>query len=76
MASVIGWLWFGVGVLGVVDAFRHSVSDWVFADRQRAFWVIFMLLLGPILVAIYAVAVRPRFPTGDETSASFLKDRP
>jgi hypothetical protein len=74
VASVLGYLWLGIGVLGVIDAFRHSNADWVHADRQRAFWVIFMFFFGPLFVPIYAVAVHQRFPKGDGPSAAFLKD--
>jgi len=73
MGSAIGYLWLGIGVLGIIDAFRHSPSDWTFADRRRAFWVIFMFVFGPIFVPIYAVAVRPRFPRAGDVSESFRK---
>jgi tryptophan-rich sensory protein len=71
MASVVGYLWLGIGVLGIIDAFRHSQSDWNYADRDRAFWVVFMFFFGPIFVSIYIFAVRRRFPRGDETSSQF-----
>ena len=75
MASVIGWVWFGIGILGVIDAFRHSASDWAFADRNRTFWVLFMLCFGPPFVAAYTIMVRRRFPNhADAASTAFMKD--
>jgi uncharacterized membrane protein HdeD (DUF308 family) len=61
MSGLIGWLWIATGVLGIVDAFRHSESEWAAADRKRAFWVVFMFFFGPIFVTLYALVVRPRF---------------
>jgi hypothetical protein len=50
-------------VVGLIDALRHSSTDWAYADRDRAFWVIFLFFFGPLVVVPYLVAVRPRFPT-------------
>ena len=59
-AIVIVWL--AVEAVGLIDALRHSATDWHFADRERSFWVTFMFFLGPIFVAPYLALVRPRFP--------------
>jgi hypothetical protein len=73
MASLIGYGWFGIGLLGIVDAFRHSASDWAYADRNRPFWVVFMFFFGPIMVPLYMVAVRAQFPRTTSTSDRFIK---
>lgn len=73
MAAVIGYARLGIGLLGIVDAFRHSPTDWAAADRQRPFWVIFMFFFGPIFAPIYAVAVRPRFARARAVSDEFRR---
>ena len=62
-------------MLGLIDALLHSVPDWQYADRNRAFWVAFMVFFGPLVALPYLILVRPRFPSRaarDETSP-FLK---
>lgn len=71
MSALIGWAWVGIGVLGIIDAFRHSASDWAAADRNRPFWVIFMFFFGPVFVTLYAIAVRPRFRRAGNISDEF-----
>jgi hypothetical protein len=72
--SVISWLWLLIGVIGIIDAFRHPASDWAAADRNRAFWVAFMLFLGPIGAITYLMAVRPRFALSRGISDEFRAD--
>ena len=71
--SAIAWLWVAIGILGIVDAFRHSASDWTAADRNRPFWVVLMLFLGPFGVLSYLVAVRPRFQLSSGISDEFRR---
>jgi tryptophan-rich sensory protein len=73
--SAIVIVWLAVEALGLVDAFRHSATDWHYADRERSFWVTFMFFLGPIFVVPYLVLVRPRFPGAapDGRSDRYLK---
>jgi len=60
--SLITVAWLAIAALGVIDAFRHSSAEWAHADRERLFWVVFMLILGPLFVVPYLLFVRPRFP--------------
>lgn len=62
MSSLITVTWLAIAALGVIDAFRHSSADWAYADRERSFWVVFMIFLGPLCVVPYLLFVRPRFP--------------
>ena len=62
MSSLITVAWVAVAALGVIDAFRHSSADWAYADRERTFWVVFMVILGPLFVIPYLLFVRSRFP--------------
>ena len=62
MSSLITVAWLAIAALGVIEALRHSSADWAYADRERPFWVIFMIVLGPIFVVPYLLFVRPRFP--------------
>ena len=55
-----------VGIAGLIDALRHSGPDWSYADRNRSFWLIFMVFFGPIFVVPYLLLVRPRFPSAAE----------
>lgn len=64
--SAIGVIWVLVEIVGLIDALRHSGSDWSYADRDRSFWLIFMFFLGPIFVVPYLFLVRPRFPSATE----------
>jgi hypothetical protein len=72
--SWIGWIWLVVEIAGLIDALRHSASDWSYADRNRSFWVIFILFFGPVFVVPYLFLVRPRFPgAADQPDQSFRK---
>jgi tryptophan-rich sensory protein len=62
MSTVITVAWIGVAALGVIDALRRSSGDWDYADRNRPFWVVFMIFLGPLCVIPYLIFVVPRFP--------------
>lgn len=52
-------LW-GIALVFVVDAIRRPSSQWTGADRNRTFWVMMLLLLGPLTLLIYLVGVFPR----------------
>jgi hypothetical protein len=73
--SVITIAWLAVAALGVIDAFRHSSAEWNYAERDRLFWVAFMVFLGPLFVVPYLLFVRSRFPgrTARQQSDRFLK---
>lgn len=73
--SAITVVWLAVAALGVVDGLRHSGADWNYADRERPFWVIFMVVLGPLFVVPYLLFVRPRFPSraAKQQADQFLK---
>lgn len=73
--GAVGYVWIAVEVLGLIDALRHSGPDWDYADRNKAFWIIFMVFFGPIFVIPYLFVVRPRFPdrAAREESSPFLK---
>jgi hypothetical protein len=74
--AVVGYIWIAIEVLGLIDGLRHSGPEWQFADRNRAFWLLWMLALGPLFVLPYLLAVRPRFPNPASHAESnpFLKD--
>ena len=55
-----------VEIAGLIDALRHPGPDWLYADRHRSFWLIFMFFFGPIFVVPYLFLVRPRFPGAAE----------
>jgi hypothetical protein len=63
MSSLITIAWIAIAALGVIDALRHSGGEWDYADRERPFWVVFMVFLGPLCVIPYLIFVRPRFPS-------------
>lgn len=73
MGSAIGWLWFGIGALGIVDACLHSQSEWVAADRDRSYWVVMLFFFGPVAAVCYAVGVRGRFGRAADVSPEFRK---
>ena len=72
--NAIGVIWILVEIAGLIDAVRHSSSDWSYADRNRSFWLIFMFFLGPIFVVPYLLLVRPRFTkAAEQPDQSFRK---
>jgi hypothetical protein len=73
--SAIGIAWLAIAALGVLDGLRHSSAEWAYADRDRAFWVIFLGVLGPLFAIPYLLMVRPRFPDHEakRQSDQFLK---
>jgi hypothetical protein len=66
----IGYIWFAVEVVALIDAFRHPSADWAFADRDRFFWVAFIFFFGPLFAVPYLLIVRPRFPGEEDTKAA------
>lgn len=68
--SAIGFIWVAIEVVGLIDVFRHSSADWTYADRNRPFWVIFILFFGPLFVIPYLFMVRPRFPSEEAIHAT------
>jgi hypothetical protein len=72
MSNFISWLWIGATVLGLIDAFRHSPSDWARADRNRPVWMVMLFFFGFVAGAAYLAFVRPRFPK-EQPNAEFLK---
>jgi len=57
-----------------VDAVRRPASQWIEADRNKAFWLTMIVILNVIGVAVYVIAVVPRFPRGPgSTNAELLK---
>jgi hypothetical protein len=68
--NAIGYIWIAIEVVGLIDVFRYSSGDWTFADRNRPFWVIFIVFFGPLFVIPYLVFVRPRFPNREATTAT------
>ena len=68
--SAIGFIWVAVEVIGLTDVFRHSSTDWVYADRNRPFWVTFIFFFGPLFVVPYLFMVRPRFPDKEAVQAT------
>jgi tryptophan-rich sensory protein len=68
--SIVGYIWIAIEAVGLIDVFRHSSDDWTFADRNRPFWVVFMVSFGPLFVIPYLFLVRPRFPDKDTRKAT------
>jgi hypothetical protein len=57
---VIGLLAYLGCWLVAVDAIRRSSWQWTSADRDKTFWVIMLILFGPLFVIPYLLAVLPR----------------
>jgi tryptophan-rich sensory protein len=68
--SAFGFIWVAIEVVALIDVFRHSSADWAYADRNRPFWVIFILFFGLIFVIPYLFVVRPRFPSKEATQVT------
>jgi|GEM_PF-4927500 len=73
------WILYLLGWVAAADCLRRPAWQWRNADRNRAFWVVLLIMLGPILVLPYAFICLPplsgaaREGAGDDT---FVKQRP
>ena len=61
-------LFLAIAAAGVIDAARRPASQWVAADRNRAFWIVMMVFLNILGVVAYVIAVVPRFSGGADVS--------
>ncbi len=68
--SAVGYIWIAVGIIGLIDVFRHSSADWAYADRNRSFWAIFIFFFAPLFVVLYLFMVRQRFPDREAVQAT------
>lgn len=68
--AALGWIWVVIVVVGLIDVFRHSSADWTYADRNRAFWAIFIFFFGPLFAIPYLFMVYPRFPGREDKQAT------
>ncbi|MFI4991566.1 MAG: PLDc N-terminal domain-containing protein [Solirubrobacterales bacterium] len=69
---MIGVLLIVVAAVAFLDAVRRPPSQWIEADRNRAFWLVMIVLMNVIGVVAYLIAVVPRFPRGAGTTAAEL----
>ncbi len=72
MSAVLVLCWAVTGV-AFLDVCRHSSVEWVEADRNRAFWLVMLVVLNIVGVVFYLVLVVPRFPRGQQVDSAFLK---
>lgn len=74
--SAIGWLILIFNIALAIDAARRPASVWAAADRQKAFWVVMLAVLGVLVVIPYLIGVLPRLiQAGHEATGSpFEKD--
>jgi Phospholipase_D-nuclease N-terminal len=57
-----------------IDAVRRPASQWVEADRNKAFWLTMIVILNVVGVVAYVITVVPRFPRGaGSTDTELLK---
>ena len=68
---VMAWIWllWALGWVAAVDCLRRPHLQWVAADRQRAFWVVMLIFLGPLMVWIYLIGVLPRLNSASGAAA-------
>ena len=62
--AVLCWVLTGAAF---IDAVRRPGSDWVDADRRRAFWIVMIAMLNVFGAIAYALLVLPRM-TGRKAS--------
>jgi hypothetical protein len=71
---MIGLLLILAAAAACVDAVRRPASQWVEADRNKAFWLTMIIILNVVGALAYVIAVVPRFPRGaGATPAELLK---
>jgi hypothetical protein len=66
------WISWICGAVILVDGIRQPQSAWVSADRNRGFWLFWLVLasliaLGPVALLFYWFAVRARFASATAT---------
>jgi hypothetical protein len=67
-------LFFAAMGLAFIDAARRPASQWLLADRNRAFWLVLIVFLNIFGACLYALFVFPRFPRGSaDVDATLLK---
>lgn len=69
------------GAAAVFDALRRPQAAWVAADRNRSFWVVLIVgvslfALGPVIGAVYLVAVVPGFSRQSRYDTGGFEKRP
>lgn len=57
---MVAWLVIAICWVIALDGIRRSSAEWLAADRQRSFWILFLIILGPLFVIPYLVGVLPK----------------
>ena len=66
--SAVGWIIIILNIALAVDAGRRPASDWAAADRNKAFWVVLLALLGIVAFVPYVIGVLPRLAEAGRAS--------
>ena len=67
-------LLYATAVLAFIDAVRRPTSEWVEADRNKAFWLVMLVILNVLGALMYTLFILPRFPRGQsQVENAFLK---
>jgi hypothetical protein len=64
---------YGVTAVAFVDALRRSPSEWLEADRNKAFWLVMLVFLNVLGALAYVLFVVTRFSGSRATGEDFLK---
>jgi hypothetical protein len=64
---------YAITAIAFIDALRRSSSEWLGADRNRAFWLIMIVFLNVLGALAYALFVLPCFAGKPQVDDEFRK---
>jgi hypothetical protein len=72
MSALLVLFWVVTGA-AFLDVCRRSSVEWVEADRNRAFWLVMLVVLNIVGAVFYLLLVVPQFPREQQVDSAFLK---
>lgn len=72
MSALLVLFWVVTGA-AFLDACRRSSVEWVAADRNRAFWLVMLVVLNIVGAVFYLLLVVSQFPREQQVDSAFLK---
>jgi predicted PurR-regulated permease PerM len=72
MSALLVFFWVVTGA-AFLDVCRRPSVEWVAADRNRAFWLVMLVVLNIVGAVFYLLLVVPQFPREQQVDSAFLK---